>query len=347
MSKHSNRKCRARSGKRGGTQWHKSAKTRLHHGAVCEGGECPRRVAETGSTHGNDSFPGGNPRPHAEDPQAVGGATPERLLPGTGSDWLPQSRGGPCRQGRHLRSLSEKEGSGCWLSQRKVTVHGAVGPRGRAGSCTVRLPSPPFPEGQPSSALPAPPPLLAPHPEAEALSVGGAAQRELQDPEEAPSPASAMEPTALSLTEEDLTEVKKDVSSTALPRRPAGWGRAGASCSPAGEESGNPESESEEEPASRRDGQDHREPCIRGALVEVIPWRPVNLRFKSLEAGLGILKPSLERLFAVYFLPTTHLSPVDFTLMRFEGPTRFTGSTAQVHLWVRCLRLLGSKDWTR
>lgn len=36
-----------------------------------------------------------------------------------------------------------------------------------------------------------------------------------------------MEPTAPSLTEEDLTEVKKDVSSTTLPRRPAGWGRGG------------------------------------------------------------------------------------------------------------------------
>lgn len=208
----------------------------------------------------------------------------------------------------------------------------AVGPKGRAGSGTVRLPSPQFPEGQPSSARPAPPPPLAPHPEAEAFSVGGAAQRELQKPEEAPSPPSAMEPTALSLTEEDLTEVKKDVSSTALPRRPAGWVRAGTSCSPSGEESGNPESESEEEPAGGRDGPDYREPCIRGALVEVIPWRPVNPRFKSLEAGLGILKPSLERLFAICFLPTSHFSPIDFTLLRFEGPTRFAGSKAQVHL---------------
>lgn len=141
-----------------------------------------------------------------------------------------------------------------------------------------------------------------------------------------------MEPTALSLTEEDLTEVKKDVSSTALSRRPAGWGRAGTSCSPAGEESGNQESESEEEPAGRRDGQDHCEPCIRGALVEVIPWRPVDPRFKLLEAGLGILKPSLEHLFAVCFLSTPHLPLLILPLLRFEGQTRFAGSTAQVPL---------------
>lgn len=55
-------------------------------------------------------------------------------------------------------------------------------------------------------------------------------------------PASAMEPPAPSLTEEDLTEVKKDVSSTISPWRPAGWGRA--ACRSAGAESGNPESES-------------------------------------------------------------------------------------------------------
>lgn len=79
-------------------------------------------------------------------------------------------------------------------------------------------------KGQPSSSRPAPLPLFAPHPEAEASSLGGAAQPELPDPEEAPSPASAMEPTVPSLTEEELTEVKKDVSSTTLPWRPADWG---------------------------------------------------------------------------------------------------------------------------
>lgn len=125
-----------------------------------------------------------------------------------------------------------------------------------------------------------------------------------------------MEPTAPSLTEEDLTEVKKDVSSTTLPRRPAGWGRVGAGCRPAGEESGNPESE--EEPVGRRSGQDRREPCSRGSLVEGIPQRRVSPGFKSLEAGLGFPKPpSVECYFTVCFLPTRRLSPGDFTPVRF------------------------------
>lgn len=51
--------------------------------------------------------------------------------------------------------------------------------------------------------------------------------QELPDPEEALTPSSAMEPTAPSLTEEDLTEVKKDVSSTALSRRRPGQGVEG------------------------------------------------------------------------------------------------------------------------
>lgn len=91
-----------------------------------------------------------------------------------------------------------------------------------------------FLKGQPSSSRPCPPALLPAHPEAEAPSLGGAAQPELPDPEEAPSPASAMEPTAPSLTEEDLTEVKKDVSSTAQPGRRGGPGAGGVGLQPSG-----------------------------------------------------------------------------------------------------------------
>lgn len=112
--------------------------------------------------------------------------------------------------------------------------------------------------------------------------------------------------------------MKKDVScSTTLPRRPAGWGRVGAGCSPAGEERGNPGSESEEEPVGRRSGQDRSEPCSRGSLVEGIPQRRVSPGFKSLEAGLGFPKPSVGCYFTVCFLPSPRLSPGAFTPVRF------------------------------
>lgn len=96
-----------------------------------------------------------------------------------------------------------------------------------------------------------------------------------------------MEPIAPSLTEEDLTEVKKDVSSTALPRRPEGWGRAGAGCSPAGEESGNPESEWEEEPVGRGGNRSAVGPAFEG------PWWKLSLGDMSVQVlnrqkqGLG------------------------------------------------------------
>ena len=81
-------------------------------------------------------------------------------------------------------------------------------------------------KGQPSPSRPSPPPLCPfirrPKPAAWA-----GRRSQLLDPEEAPSPASAMEPTAPSLTEEDLTEVKKDVSSTTLSRRRRGLGAGG------------------------------------------------------------------------------------------------------------------------
>ena len=87
-----------------------------------------------------------------------------------------------------------------------------------------------------------------------------------------------MEPTAQSLTEEDLTEVKKDVSSTTLPghRRGPGTGGAGGGCIPAGEETQGPSPSRNRRRSPRsekrnvRAQQDHGEPCIRGTLVEVI-----------------------------------------------------------------------------
>lgn len=51
--------------------------------------------------------------------------------------------------------------------------------------------------------------------------------RQLPDPEEALTLVSAMEPTAPSLTEEDLTEVKKDVSSITWSRCRRGPGVEG------------------------------------------------------------------------------------------------------------------------
>lgn len=89
-----------------------------------------------------------------------------------------------------------------------------------------------------------------------------------------------MEPTAPSLTEEDLTEVKKDVSSitwSRCRRGPGVEGGAGAGCGPAGKESGNPEWESESEKSLRvREAEGPDTAGLLGALhpralVEVIP----------------------------------------------------------------------------
>lgn len=88
-----------------------------------------------------------------------------------------------------------------------------------------------------------------------------------------------MEPTAPSLTEEDLTEVKKDVSSKTLPghRRGPGAGGVGGgglhSCSeetPRPSPSRNRRRSPRSEKRNVRAQQDRGEPCIRGTLVEVI-----------------------------------------------------------------------------
>lgn len=80
-----------------------------------------------------------------------------------------------------------------------------------------------------------------------------------------------MEPAAPSLTEEDLTEVKKDVSSTAGPGR-----AGGAGCVPAGDGSGNPAARPGPQPGSsarweKRQVRAPREPSRhRGDLVEAV-----------------------------------------------------------------------------
>uniref|UniRef100_A0A3B3ISX2 BCL10 immune signaling adaptor n=1 Tax=Homo sapiens TaxID=9606 RepID=A0A3B3ISX2_HUMAN len=78
-----------------------------------------------------------------------------------------------------------------------------------------------------------------------------------------------MEPTAPSLTEEDLTEVKKDVSNAAVPRA------GGGGLQPSGRRKRKPgvrgqggSSRSEERKVLAQE--DCGEPCIRGTLVAVI-----------------------------------------------------------------------------
>lgn len=100
-------------------------------------------------------------------------------------------------------------------------------PRGGAGSGALR--SPPLCSGRPPflRSVPGPPSSHCLNPGDRSLQPGrGGADRKDA------IPASAMEAPALSLTEEDLTEVKKDVSSS------AGLGAAGRAGT---EESGNPE----------------------------------------------------------------------------------------------------------
>lgn len=79
-----------------------------------------------------------------------------------------------------------------------------------------------------------------------------------------------MEAPAPSLTEEDLTEVKKDVSSSAGL---GAVGRAGA------EESGNPERSDRELQIGRAQGPGHSTTCLLpGSWLEMTHQRPVNPR---------------------------------------------------------------------
>uniref|UniRef100_A0A8I5N3G7 B-cell lymphoma/leukemia 10 n=1 Tax=Papio anubis TaxID=9555 RepID=A0A8I5N3G7_PAPAN len=158
-----------------------------------------------------------------EETPIVGGATRKapigggnRIGPRAGANRLPQRQGGLCQGTRRgavpaPEPLREGRNTPPSSASRRVGLRRRR-PQGRGRKRYVLTPRVPlFPKGRLSFSRPALPPLLLPHyPETEAPSQGGAAQLELPDPEEAPSPASTMEPTAPSLTEEDLTEVKKD-----------------------------------------------------------------------------------------------------------------------------------------
>lgn len=83
-------------------------------------------------------------------------------------------------------------------------------------------------------------------------------------------PASAMEAPAPSLTEEDLTEVKKDVSSSA---------RLGAARRVGAEESGNPEPSDEELLVRKSARSGHSTTCLHpGRWLEVTHQRPRSPR---------------------------------------------------------------------
>ena len=276
------------SGKRGGTIKYRQAETRLHLWTVYAGGD--RRKAEQLRTPPTETIPFGEATrlPHADAQEAVGGATPERLRQGAGTrvsrrlaligccrDWAG-SPGGPPRGGACSWASRREKDPGLRSPLLDKEVCCALG---SAGGATVWLTSPSVLDGAALSFPTLSASLLPLHSKAEARSLGGAAQPELLDPEEAPSPASAMEPTAPSLTEEDLTEVKKDVSSTTLPRCRRGLGAGGGwlqYCGRGKRKLGKRRSPSRNwrrSPGSEKrnvqEPQDRDEPCMRGTLVEV------------------------------------------------------------------------------
>lgn len=144
--------------------------------------------------------------------------------------------------------------------------------------------------------------------------------------------------------------MKKDVSSTILPRRPGAGGGRGRVAAPRARKAETRSPGGGRRRSLRVGGADGAPRAGRPrGLSGSDPRRPVNPRFKSLKAGLGCPEPSSgERFCAVCFLPTPRPSPGDSAPLRLGAASlRIDGSRSSLSQRLQAAGSTWSTGWTR